>query len=112
MRKDMDDLQTDALFIAKHEGGYTQMVRSTIQYRINKMGKIVGIDDFHAHCIRKTRLSSIYDETGDLALAAELGNHMSTETTRKSYIRPKSKTELRDKLDSLKKKKNEDGDES
>jgi integrase/recombinase XerC len=101
MRKGTDGLKVDALFITKHRDGYSQMHKSTIQKRINKIGKIIGLDDFHAHCIRKTRLSSIYDETGDLALAAELGNHKSTETTRSFYIRPKSKTELRDKLATL-----------
>ena len=78
--------------------GDTQMHRSTIQHRINRMGKIIGLDDFHAHCIRKSRLSTVYDDTGDLALVAELANHKSTETTRKHYLRPKSKTELRDRL--------------
>lgn len=98
MRKDMDNLTVDALFICKHKDGYSQMCKSTIQNRINKMGKIIGLEDFHAHCIRKTRLSSIYDDTGDLTLAAELANHKSIETTRAAYIRPKSKTELRDRL--------------
>ena len=98
LRKSMDGLSVDALFVCKHGGGYKQMSKSTIQCRINKMGKIIGLDDFHAHCIRKSRLSSIYDDTGDLALAAELANHTSTETTRSFYIRPKSKVELRDKL--------------
>jgi integrase/recombinase XerC len=97
-RKTMDNLQVDSLFIAKHADGYSPMSKSTIQKRIIKIGKIVGLTDFHAHCIRKSRLSAIYDATGDLVLAAELANHKSTETTRVSYLRPKSKIELRDKL--------------
>lgn len=98
MRKNKDNLTVDALFITKRGNGYKQMHKSTIQHRINRMGKIIGLDDFHAHCIRKSRLSTVYDITGDLALAAELANHKSTETTRAHYLRPKSKTELRDKL--------------
>jgi integrase/recombinase XerC len=104
MRRDMDDLKVDALFIAKHGDEYQKMARSTIQVRIKKIGQIIGLEDFHAHCIRKTRLNQVYEETGDLALAAELGNHKSTETTRSSYIKPKSKSELRDKLMALKSK--------
>jgi len=98
IRKGLDGLSVDSLFIVKHGDNFTPMSRSTIQNRINKIGQIIGIDDFHAHCIRKTRLNEIYENTGDLALAAELGNHKSTETTRLSYIKPKSKIELRDKL--------------
>ncbi len=104
MRKNMDNLTVDALFICKHGNEYNQMSKSTIQNRINKMGKIIGLDDFHAHCIRKTRLSSIYDDTGDLTLVAELANHKSTETTRLAYLRPKSKIELRNKLIQLENK--------
>lgn len=88
-RKDMDGLSVDALFIAKHNGIYNPMSKSTIQVRINKIGEIIGLTDFHAHCIRKSRLSAVYDDTKDLALTAELGNHKSTETTRSYYIRPK-----------------------
>ena len=101
-RRDMDDLSVDALFITKRKGKYNQMARSTIQNRIKKIGEIIGLDSFHAHSIRKTRLNRIYEDTGDMTLAAELANHKSIETTRQSYIRPKSKTELRDKLQQLK----------
>lgn len=97
-RKEVDNLTVDSIFITKHNGSYSRMSKSTLQVRINKIGEIVGISDFHSHCIRKSRLSAIYDDTGDLALAAELGNHKSTETTRAFYLRPKSKTELRNKL--------------
>jgi len=105
MRKDMDELKVDALFIVRHATGYSHMAKNTIQVRIRRMGKIIGLEDFHAHCIRKSRLNQIYEDTGDLSLAAELANHASTETTRKSYIKPKSKSELRDKLEALKSKK-------
>lgn len=101
MRKEKDSLTVDALFITKHGGSYHAMSKSTIQVRVNKIGRIIGLDDFHSHCIRKSRLSTVYDDTGDLALVAELANHKSTETTRAHYIRPKSKTELRDKLAAL-----------
>lgn len=104
MRKDMDDLKVDALFITNHVDGYKKMAKSTIQVRMRKIGEIVGLKDFHCHCMRKTKLNSVYEETGDLTLAAELANHKSTAVTM-AYIKPKSKTELREKLDALKKKK-------
>lgn len=98
MRKEIDNLTVDSLFITKRLGKYFHMSKSAVQSRINKIGEIIGLTDFHAHCIRKSRLSAIYDNTGDLVLAAELANHKNTETTRAFYLRPKSKTELRDRL--------------
>lgn len=101
LRKDMDGLTIDALFISSYGGEWRQMCKSTLQRRINKIGEIVGLEDFHSHCIRKTKLNDIYDKTGDLSLAAEYGNHKSTETTRSSYIKPKSKAQVREKIQEL-----------
>lgn len=110
MRKDMDDLKVDSLFITRYRNEYKAMDKGTIQNRIRKIGEIVGLDDFHAHCIRKTQLNSIYEKTGDMSLAAELANHKSIETTRQSYIRPQSKAEVRDKINKLKNKKRKEDD--
>lgn len=106
-RKELDDLSVDALLITLYGGEYRPMSYGTIQDRIKKIGGIIGLDDFHAHCIRKTTLNQIYTKTGDMALAAELANHKSIETTRQSYIKPQSKAEIRDKINNLMKKKNE-----
>lgn len=109
MRKDeYDYLEIDAPLIVYYGGKYSPMGRSVIHERMRKIGKIVGIDDFRAHCVRKSRLNNIYDETGDLVLAAEMGNHKSTETTKSAYIAPKSKAEVRDKINALKKKRQEE----
>ena len=53
-------------------------------------------------------LNLVYEETGDLALAAELANHKSTETTRSFYCRPKTKAEVMEKINALKNKNNSD----
>ena len=42
--------------------------------------------------------------TGDLALAAELANHKSTETTRAFYCKPQTKSDVMAKINSLKNK--------
>ena len=105
MRKDgYDNLEVDSLLIIKHKGAWKPMGESAIRGRMKKFGQIVGIEDFRPHCMRKSKLNNVYDETGDLALAAELANHKSTETTRASYIKPKSKSELREKINALKEK--------
>lgn len=103
MRKNMlcyDRMRVNYLLIAYSCQNKTwgRMGRGAIAKRFRKYGKIVGIPDFRPHCMRKSRLNNIYENTGDLALAAELANHKSTETTRESYIKPKSKTEVRDKI--------------
>jgi integrase/recombinase XerC len=111
MRKDgYDKLECDSLLITLYGGIYKPMSRSAIHGRMQKFGRIIGIDDFRAHCVRKSKLNNVYEETGDLALAAELGNHKSTETTRQSYIRPKSKSEVRDKINALRNKNKESED--
>ena len=101
-RKEMDNLEVDALFISKHDGKWQMTTKGTLQARIKRMGNIIGIDDFRAHSIRKTRLNRIVEDGGSLELAAELANHESTDTTKKSYVKPSSKKALRARLDKLK----------
>lgn len=103
MRKDskFDKLKVDAVFITFHNNEWRKMSKVTMYNRIRKMGKIVGIDDFRPHCIRKSRLNNVYEETGDLSLAAELANHRSTETTRSFYTKKKTKAEIRDRINQL-----------
>ena len=105
MRKDgYDHLEVDAPLITFYRQHYAPMNRSNIHDRMRKIGRIVGIDDFRAHCVRKSKLNNVYNETGDLTLAAELANHKSTETTRAAYLKPKTKAEVRDKINALKAK--------
>uniref|UniRef100_UPI0035C67D5C tyrosine recombinase XerC n=1 Tax=Priestia megaterium TaxID=1404 RepID=UPI0035C67D5C len=107
-RKEMDNLEVDSLFITKYGKEYRPMSYSSIQQRIQKIGEIIGLDDFHAHCVRKTKLNKIYRDTGDLSIAAEYANHKSVETTRSSYIKPQTKAEIRDKISKLKNKKQDE----
>ena len=105
MRKeDYDKLQCDSLLITKFNGVYRPMSRGSIGNRMKKYGQIVGIPDYRAHCQRKSRLNLVYEETGDLALAAELANHKSTETTRAFYCKPQTKSDVMAKINSLKNK--------
>lgn len=104
-RKELDNLEVDSLLITRYNGIYRPMTKGTIQERVKKIGDILGLDDFHSHCIRKTKLNDVYRATGDLSLAASLGNHKSVETTRQAYIKPQSKAEIREKIAQLRKKK-------
>jgi integrase/recombinase XerC len=98
-RKDnLDKLEVDSLFITKYNGIYNTMTVGTLQKRINKMGEIIGIKDYHSHCNRKTAINSIMEKTGDITLASEIANHKSIETTKSSYIKPKTQSETRKKI--------------
>lgn len=108
MRKDdFDFLECDALFIHKYHDKWIPWSGGMIYDRMVKFGKIIGIPDFHTHCMRKTAINNIYEETGDLNLAAQWANHKSSAVTQQSYIRPASKSDLREKLKLLKAKQKE-----
>lgn len=106
-KQEMDELENDAFFITKYNGEWNQMSKNAIQSRIKQIGFILDIDDFRSHSIRKTALNLAHELTGDLALVAELANHNSIETTQQSYIRPRSKAEIRAELDKIRKSKGE-----
>lgn len=103
-RKELDGLVVDHLFITRYNGDYKGMSKGTLQERIKKIGKIVGIDDFRMHCMRKTSLNKVYNDTGDMSLAQSLANHKSMSTTADSYIKPKSKKEILEKIKELRNK--------
>lgn len=108
MRKDdYDHLECDTLFIHKYEDKWIPWSKGMISDRMKKFGKIIGLEDFHCHCMRKTSINKIYEDTCDLNLASQWANHKSSATTRASYLKPISKSELRDKLKLLKFKQQE-----
>lgn len=106
MRKELDNLQIDALFITKYNSEFRPMAYGTLQDRAKELGKIIGIEDFHMHCFRKTAANLLMNETNDIMIAKEFLNHKSTEVTG-LYLKPKSKTEIRDKRNEFKQKKRE-----
>ena len=110
MRKDdYDYLEVDSLFINRYKQKWKPMGDDALRNRFRRFGEIVGIKDYRPHCQRKTRLNLVYEETGDLVLAAELANHRSTETTREFYCRKQTKAEVMDKINALKNKNKDSG---
>ncbi|PGA05632.1 site-specific integrase [Bacillus mycoides] len=104
MRKVMDNCEVDALFVVKHGGEYKKMSQTSIYMRVRKIGHILGLQDLHPHCLRKTKGNLIVEDTGDLTLAQEFLNHSDVSTTQKHYVKPKSKAEIRAKLKAMKEK--------
>ena len=93
MRKDdYDHLECDALFIHKYNDEWKPWTKNMIYERMKKFGEIIGLEDFHTHCMRKTAINKIYEDTGDLNLAAQWANHKSSAVTQASYIKPVSKS--------------------
>lgn len=72
--------------------------KGTLQERVKRIGYIIGLDDFHAHCIRKTTCNRLVQSGVDIELCAELLNHKSSETSRKFYVKPKSKADVRNEI--------------
>jgi integrase/recombinase XerC len=109
-RKELDNLEIDSLFITFYRGKYRPMAYGTLQSKAKRFGAIVGIEDFHMHCLRKSSIDRLMRLTGDIEMAKQHANHKSTDTTL-LYIKPKSKTEIREKLRELRKKAKVDKDD-
>lgn len=103
-RKELDNLEVDAILLTRYQGQYRPMPYSTIQERAKRIGRIIGLEDFHMHCFRKTSINRAMNLSGDIEIAKELANHKDVTTTM-IYIKPKSKTEIRDKLRQLRQAK-------
>jgi len=104
LRKEMDNLECDGIFLIRRDGEYRKMSQTSIYMRVRKIGLILGYEDLHPHCLRKTAGNRIVEITGDLTLAQEFLNHSDVSTTSKHYIKPKSKAEIREKLKASKAK--------
>lgn len=107
MRKDdFDKMEAAGLLIHKYNGEWRTWSTSTIHYKMRKFGDIIGISDYHCHCMRKTSLNHIYKETGDLNLASQWANHKGTDVT-KLYVLAPTKQEIKERINQMTKKNKE-----
>ena len=103
MRKNgFDYLECDALLISRYDGVWKSWSQGTIHNHMKKYGEIIGIPDYHCHCMRKTSIDHVYEETGDLNLASKWANHKSATVTQSCYIHKASKQELKSQIDKIK----------
>lgn len=102
-------IETDGLFFVKAHGGTHMMSKQSISVRIRKIGEIVGLGDFRAHCIRKSRLNQI-GQAGDVNLARILAHHKSLDTTTRFYMEKKDESATLQEINELlaKNKKKQD----
>lgn len=96
-------IELDWLFITKYNGKYKQMSKETIRARVKKMGKIVGIENYYPHSIRKT-IINIIAGTGTVSDAAMLAYHKDTKVTSEHYIKEKEEKEVKMRLLELRKR--------
>ena len=94
--RSIKSINSEFLFITTYNKKVNQMSKETIRSRIRAIGKIVGIEDFYPHSIRK----SILNITGQQSetVAAALGHHKNTDVTREHYMKKKKLTEMRNTL--------------
>ena len=94
-RKDIG-VDCDELFYAKNDGIWHGMSSQSISKRIKKIGHIIGLGDFRAHCIRKTRGNIVAKK--DLTMAQHLLNHEDAGTTSKFYTEHKDQADVLDSI--------------
>jgi len=86
-RKEMG-INHESLFIAKYNGEWKQVSKSSMQSSwIRKIGKIVDIDNLHAHDLRHSGSSLLYNKGMALEDVQKLLNHKSPNTTLDHYIK-------------------------
>ena len=89
-------ISNEYIFITQYNKTINHMSKETIRSRIRKIGKIVGIEDFYPHSIRKSILNITGQQNENIAAA--LGHHKSTTVTREHYMKKKKLTEMRNTL--------------
>lgn len=97
MRKDMDNLEVDAFWVCKYGGVWKQMTYGTLQERIKRIGKIIGLEDYRSHCMRKSKSNQLLDDGVDPLLVSKLLNHKDMSTL-KFYQKEKSSVEIKDAI--------------
>ena len=89
-------IESDAFFVNRLGG---RMSKQAMSLRIRKIGEIVGLGDFRAHSIRKSRLNQVGQK--DINLAKELAHHESMDTTARFYMEKKSETATLNEINKL-----------
>ena len=89
-------IENEYIFITQYNKSINHMSKETIRSRIRKIGRIVGIEDFYPHSIRKSILNITGQQNENIAAA--LGHHKSTTVTREHYMKKKKLTEMRNTL--------------
>ena len=96
-------IDLDWLFVTKYNRTYKQMSKETIRARVREMGKIVGIENYYLHSIRKT-IINIISGAGTVNDGAMLGYHKDSKVTSEHYVKAKEEEEIKLRLLELRKR--------
>lgn len=87
MNRKKDGIESEYLFITKHNGEYKKVAKNTIQKSwIKKIGKIIEVPDLHAHDLRHSGSNLLYQKGMKLEDVSKLLNHSGTDVTQKHYL--------------------------
>lgn len=101
--REKNKIKSDFFFITYYNGNYKQMTKETIRNRIKKIGKIVNIDNFYPHSIRKT-IINIISNIGNITDGAILANHKNSKVTSEHYIKHQKQNDIKNRLIDLRNK--------
>lgn len=89
-------VENEYLLITNYNKKINHMSKETIRSRVREIGKIVGINDFYPHSIRKSILNIAGQQSE--TVAAALGHHKNAAVTREHYMKKKKISEMRNTL--------------
>ena len=100
-------IDCDHIFGVHMDGKWQGMSIQSMSARIKKIGHIIGIGDFRAHSIRKTKLNLVKIEYG-IESAQVLANHSDIGTTKKFYTEKEDAADVMFAMRQKKKDKKKD----
>lgn len=101
--RERNKIVNDFFFVTFYDGKYRQMTKETIRNRIKKIGKIINIDNFYPHSIRKT-IINIISNIGNISDGAILANHKNSKVTSEHYIKHQKQNDIKNRLIDLRAK--------
>lgn len=104
LERELRGIESDWLFVTRHNNEFKQMTQSTIRARIKKIGLLIGYEELYPHTLRKTSIN-ILKNLSDINTASEFANHNDTKTTREHYIKANTGAENREKFMQIRREK-------
>lgn len=86
-----NNIDSPYLFITKYKGEWNKITTGTLTEWAKKSGQLIGLDNVHPHTYRKTGATLLKNRGASLETVSKFLNHLSTETSRRFYIKENTK---------------------